>query len=86
MVYAIFSASVLLAIGAIYAGAVGWLYFRQERLLFEPDPLPADEPICRTRTPASSSSTCPARGCRSPTWRCPIRAACSSSCTATRAT
>lgn len=46
MVYAIFSASVLLAIGAIYAGAVGWLYFRQERLLFEPDPLPADEPIC----------------------------------------
>ena len=46
MVYAIFSASVLLAIGAIYVGAVGWLYFRQERLLFEPDPLPADEPIC----------------------------------------
>ncbi|MGV3494824.1 MAG: alpha/beta hydrolase [Ramlibacter sp.] len=47
MVYAIFSASVLLAIGAIYAGAVGWLYFRQERLLFEPDPLPADEPVCQ---------------------------------------
>jgi uncharacterized protein len=46
MVYAIFSASVLLAIGAIYVGAVGWLYFRQERLLFEPDPLPLDEPIC----------------------------------------
>ena len=46
MVYAIFSASVLLAIGVIYAGAVGWLYFRQERLLFEPDKLPLDEPIC----------------------------------------
>ena len=46
MVYAIFSASVLLAIGALYAGAVGWLYFRQERLLFEPDALPLDEPIC----------------------------------------
>jgi pimeloyl-ACP methyl ester carboxylesterase len=46
MVYALFSASVLLAIGAIYAGAVGWLYFRQERLLFEPDLLPLDEPIC----------------------------------------
>jgi pimeloyl-ACP methyl ester carboxylesterase len=46
MVYAIFSASVLLAIGALYAGAVGWLYFRQERLLFEPDTLPLDEPIC----------------------------------------
>ena len=47
MVYAIFSASVLLAIGAIYAGAIGWLYFRQERLLFEPDPLPLDEPVCQ---------------------------------------
>lgn len=47
MVYAIFTASVLLAIGAIYAGAVGWLYFRQERLLFEPDPLPVDDPICK---------------------------------------
>ncbi|MEJ5990225.1 alpha/beta fold hydrolase [Ramlibacter sp. PS3R-8] len=46
MVYAIFSASVLLAIGAIYAGAVSWLYFRQERLLFEPDALPHDDPIC----------------------------------------
>ena len=46
MVYAIFSASVLLAIAAVYAGAVGWLYFRQERLLFEPDPLPPDEPVC----------------------------------------
>lgn len=47
MVYAMFSAAVLLAIGALYAGAVGWLYFRQERLLFEPDKLPPDEPICR---------------------------------------
>ena len=46
MVYAIFSASVLLAIGAIYAGAVSWLYFRQERLLFEPDTLQHDDPIC----------------------------------------
>jgi uncharacterized protein len=46
MVYAIFSASVVLGICAIYAGAVGWLYFRQERLLFEPDPLPVDAPIC----------------------------------------
>jgi pimeloyl-ACP methyl ester carboxylesterase len=46
MVYAMFSAAVVLAVGAIYAGAVGWLYFRQERLLFEPDKLPADMPIC----------------------------------------
>ena len=36
MVYAIFSASVFLAIGAIYAIAVGYLWVRQERLLFEP--------------------------------------------------
>ncbi|NML46681.1 alpha/beta hydrolase [Ramlibacter sp. G-1-2-2] len=47
MVYAIFTASVLLAIGAVYAGAVGWLWFRQERLLFEPDPLALDEPISK---------------------------------------
>ncbi|MDB5897951.1 MAG: hypothetical protein JWP41_1553 [Ramlibacter sp.] len=46
MVYAIFSASLLLAVGAVYAGAIGWLWFRQERLLFEPDALPLDEPIC----------------------------------------
>ena len=46
MVYAVFSASILLAIGAVYAGAVGWLYLRQERLLFEPDPLLPDDPIC----------------------------------------
>lgn len=46
MVYAIFSASVLVAIGAVYAAAVGWLWWRQERLLFEPEPLPLDDPIC----------------------------------------
>lgn len=46
MVYAIFSVSVALAVGAVYAAAIGWLYFWQERLLFEPDPLGADEPIC----------------------------------------
>ncbi|NNU41965.1 alpha/beta hydrolase [Ramlibacter montanisoli] len=49
MVYAIFSASILLAMAAIYAGAVGWLYFRQERLLFEPDGLAGDDPICIDR-------------------------------------
>jgi hypothetical protein len=46
MVYALFSASVFLAIGAVYAGAIGWLWFRQERLLFEPAKLGVDEPIC----------------------------------------
>lgn len=45
MVYAIFSASILAAIGAVYAAAIGWLYFRQEQLLFEPEPLPLDEPV-----------------------------------------
>ena len=45
MVYAIFSASILAAAGAVYAAAIGWLYLRQERLLFEPEPLPMDEPV-----------------------------------------
>ncbi|WBY00981.1 alpha/beta fold hydrolase [Ramlibacter tataouinensis] len=30
---------------ALYAGAIAWLWFRQERLLFEPAPLPADQPL-----------------------------------------
>jgi pimeloyl-ACP methyl ester carboxylesterase len=46
MVYAIFSASLLAAVGAVYAAAIGWLWFRQERLLFEPERLAQDEPIC----------------------------------------
>ncbi len=46
MVYAIFSASVLLAVGTVYAAAIGWLYFWQERLLFEPAPLAIDDPVC----------------------------------------
>jgi hypothetical protein len=59
MVYAIFSASLLLAVGAIYVGAIGWLYFRQERLLFEPDPLPADEPILQRPTRMNASVDVP---------------------------
>lgn len=43
MVYAIFSASLLAAIGAVYAAAVGYLWLRQERLLFEPEPLAPDD-------------------------------------------
>ncbi|MGZ5180001.1 MAG: alpha/beta hydrolase [Ramlibacter sp.] len=31
---------------ALYAAALTWLWFRQERLLFEPERLPRDEPIC----------------------------------------
>jgi pimeloyl-ACP methyl ester carboxylesterase len=46
MVYALFSASVVAALGAVYACAIGYLWLRQERLLFEPDLLGADEPIC----------------------------------------
>ncbi|MEO5672515.1 MAG: alpha/beta fold hydrolase [Ramlibacter sp.] len=42
MVYALFSLGLLTALGAVYTAAVGWLWFRQERLLFEPTPLPAD--------------------------------------------
>jgi uncharacterized protein len=45
MVYALFSLGVLAAVGAVYTAAIGWLWFRQERLLFEPTPLPADEPL-----------------------------------------
>ncbi|MDB5873812.1 MAG: hypothetical protein JWQ07_3254, partial [Ramlibacter sp.] len=42
MVYALFSLGVIAAVGAVYTAAIGWLWFRQERLLFEPTPLPAD--------------------------------------------
>jgi len=45
MVYALFSLGVLAAVGAVYTAAVGWLWFRQERLLFEPTPLAPDEPL-----------------------------------------
>ena len=44
MVYPIFSPTLLLAIGAIYAGANGGLYLRQGSPPFEPDPPPAREP------------------------------------------
>jgi uncharacterized protein len=45
MVYALFSLGVLAAIGAVYTAAIGYLWFRQERLLFEPTPLSPDEPL-----------------------------------------
>ena len=46
MVYALFSLGVIAAVGAVYASAIGWLWFRQERLLFEPTPLPKDHVLC----------------------------------------
>ena len=45
MVYALFSLGLLAAVGAVYTAAIGYLWFRQERLLFEPTPLPVDEPL-----------------------------------------
>jgi pimeloyl-ACP methyl ester carboxylesterase len=46
MVYALFSLGLLAAVGAVYTAAIGWLWFRQERLLFEPTQLPADHVLC----------------------------------------
>jgi uncharacterized protein len=43
--YALFSLGVVAALGAVYTAAIGWLWFRQESLLFEPTPLPADQPL-----------------------------------------
>jgi pimeloyl-ACP methyl ester carboxylesterase len=40
--YALFSLGVLAAVGAVYTAAIGWLWLRQERLLFEPTALPDD--------------------------------------------
>src|SRR5437868_2788900 len=46
MVYALLSLGLLAAAGAAYTAAIGWLWLRQERLLFEPTPLPADHVLC----------------------------------------
>jgi pimeloyl-ACP methyl ester carboxylesterase len=43
MVYALFSLGLLAAVGAVYTAAIGYLWLRQEHLLFEPTPLPPDE-------------------------------------------
>ena len=45
MAYVIFFLVGVLALAAIYASAIGWLWFCQERLLFEPDPLAHDQAI-----------------------------------------
>jgi pimeloyl-ACP methyl ester carboxylesterase len=45
MVYALFSLGVAAAVAAVYTAAIGYLWFRQERLLFEPTPLPADQKL-----------------------------------------
>jgi hypothetical protein len=45
MLYALFSLGLVAAAGAAYTAAIGWLWFRQERLLFEPTPLAPDLPL-----------------------------------------
>jgi hypothetical protein len=45
MVYALFSLGLLAAVGAVYTAAIGYLWFRQERLLFEPTPLAHDQAL-----------------------------------------
>jgi uncharacterized protein len=45
MVYGLFSLGLIAAIGAVYTAAIGYLWFRQEHLLFEPTPLAQDEPL-----------------------------------------
>lgn len=42
MMYGLLSLGLIAAVGAAYTAAIGWLWLRQERLLFEPTPLPAD--------------------------------------------
>ena len=43
MVYALFSLGLLAAAAAVYTAAIGYLWFRQESLLFEPTPLDPEE-------------------------------------------
>lgn len=45
MVYALFSLGVAAAMAAVYTAAIGYLWFRQERILFEPTRLPPDQPL-----------------------------------------
>jgi uncharacterized protein len=45
LVYALYSLGVLAALGAAYTAAIGYLWFRQERILFEPTPLDPGEKL-----------------------------------------
>ncbi len=47
MVYALFFLALVLAVLAVYASTIGWLWFWQERVLFEPTPLPHDHVLSR---------------------------------------
>lgn len=43
LAYALFSLGLLAAAGTVYTTVIGYLYWRQERLLFEPTRLPPDQ-------------------------------------------
>ena len=45
MVYALFSLGLVAAAAAVYTAAIGYLWLRQERLLFEPTPLDPGEKL-----------------------------------------
>ena len=45
MAYALFSLGLVAALGAAYTAVIGWLWFRQEKLLFEPTVLDPDLPL-----------------------------------------
>lgn len=45
MVYALLSLGLLAAAGVAYTAAIGYLWLRQEHLLFEPTRLPPDQPL-----------------------------------------
>lgn len=45
MVYALFSLGLVAAAAAAYTAAIGWLWFRQEKILFEPTPLNPDDKL-----------------------------------------
>jgi pimeloyl-ACP methyl ester carboxylesterase len=44
--YAMASLGLLAACAASYMAAIGWLWWRQEKLLFEPTPLDPDQKLC----------------------------------------
>jgi uncharacterized protein len=62
LAYALFSLGLLAAAGAVYTAAIGWLWFRQERFLFEPTRLPADHVL--SQDPDVFETTIDAPGAR----------------------
>ena len=46
LAYALLSLGLIATCAAVYTAAIGWLWMRQERILFEPTPLGPDEKLC----------------------------------------